>query len=107
RDIARHIAGAAQHALRPFQQQHRYRRFRRNPLGVAIGKAVEHQIAKTQDRGLGKVHLRFTIAAYSLCDIYHAAPEWPRTKPENLGGARQVLPRADRKESLMHADSLD
>ena len=50
-DIAGDIAGAAEHALRPLQQQHRNRRFRGNPFGGAIGKLVEHDVAKTQDPG--------------------------------------------------------
>ena len=56
RDVAGDIAGAAEHALGALQQQHRDRRFRRDALGVAIGEAIEHDVAKTQDRGVREIH---------------------------------------------------
>ena len=55
-DIAGDIAGAAEHALRPPQQQHRHRRLGRDALGIAIREAVEHHIAETQDRGAREIH---------------------------------------------------
>ena len=57
-DVARDVANPAEHALGAQQQQHRHRRLGRDPLAGAIGEAIEHQIAKTQDRGVGKIHRR-------------------------------------------------
>ena len=76
RDVAGDIAGAAEHALRPPQQQHRHRRLGRDALGIAIGEAVEHDVAKTQDRGVREIH--------AVCRSGQVAPSLSSTR----GGTR-------------------
>ena len=53
-EIARDIAGAADHQLGALYRNHRRRRFRRNPRHVAIDEFVQHQVADAENRLLGE-----------------------------------------------------
>jgi hypothetical protein len=49
------IACPAEHLARLIDQQHRDRRFRRDPLDIAVDEAVEHNIANYSNPRSGKV----------------------------------------------------
>ena len=53
-EIARDIAGAADHQLGAFYRNHRCRRFRRDARYVAIDEFVQHQVADAENRLLGE-----------------------------------------------------
>src|SRR6185503_2458675 len=53
-EIARDIAGAADHQLGALYRNDRRRRFRRDPRHVAIDEFVQHQVADAENRLLGE-----------------------------------------------------
>ena len=53
--IARHVAGAADHHLGALDRDHRRRRFRRNARHLAVDEFVQHQIADAEHGLLGQV----------------------------------------------------
>ncbi len=55
RDIARDIAGAADHHLAALDRDHRRRRLRRDARDLAIDEVVQHQIADAQHGDAGKL----------------------------------------------------
>ena len=59
RDVARHIAGAADLDLAVRDREHRGRRLRRNARDLAIDEVVEHEIADAEDGLLGDFRKAF------------------------------------------------
>ena len=53
-EVARDVAGAADHQLGAFDRNHRRRRFRRDARYVAVDEFVQHQVADAENRLLGE-----------------------------------------------------
>ena len=64
--IARHIAGAADHHFGALDRDHRRRRFRRNARHLAIDKFVEHQIADAEHGLPGEIREMFVEIEHAL-----------------------------------------
>ena len=54
-EIARHVAGAADHLLLAPHRDHRHRRFRRHPRHLAIDEIIEHEVADAQHGAMGEL----------------------------------------------------
>jgi len=67
-EIARDVAGAADHQLGAFYRNHRGRRFRRNPRHVAIDEFVQHQVADAENRLLGERRKMFVEIVHGPTD---------------------------------------
>ena len=66
RDVARHIAGAADLDRVALDRQHRRRRLGRNARDLAIDEVVEHHVADAQHRLLGNEPQRFLEIEHAL-----------------------------------------
>ena len=63
-EIARDVAGAADHLLLAPHSEDRHRRLRRHPRHLAIDEVVEHEVADAQDGAVREVFQRGLVVEH-------------------------------------------
>ena len=100
--VARHIAGAADHHFAALDRDHRRRRLRRNARHLAVDEFIEHQIADAEHGLPGEIGKMFveiehglsvSVRAVEIAGDVVADGGLERGEAGVIAGAAQVLDR--------------
>ena len=92
-EIARHVAGAADHLFLAPHRDHRHRRLRRHPRHLAIDEVIEHEVADAQHGAMRELLQRGLVVEHQRCTAF-SCNYFNSLCTTEVRGAKRVAVRA-------------